>query len=297
MARLFLVAPAFIVYLVPVRADDPGAKSTIAYVQKLQTSSGGFLAQAPAPDMRLAPTLRTTSSAVRTLHYLNGSIPNQEACAKFITSCHAIDSGGFSDVPGQKADVASTAIALMAVKELNMPVDKYRAGAVKFLTENARSFEDIRIAAAGLESIQATSPKSQAWMDEVLKLQNADGTYGKDAGQARDTASAVVTILRLGGAPKDKALVLKVLREGQRLNGAYGKADNETASDLETTYRVMRCFMMLKAQPDRVEGLRTFVATCRNEDGGYGVAPGQPSNLSGTYYATIILHWQEAGMK
>jgi hypothetical protein len=53
----------------------------------------------------------------------------------------------------------------------------------------------------------------------------------------------------------------------------------------------MRCFMMLKERPARVEGLRTYVAKCRNEDGGYGVAPGQPSNVGGTYYATIITHW------
>ncbi len=87
--------------------------------------------------------------------------------------------------------------------------------------------------------------------------------------------------------------MLKVLRDGQRLNGGYGKDDNEFASDLESTYRVMRCFMMLKSRPDRVEGLRTFVAKCRNEDGGYGVGPGQPSSIGGTYYAASILHWLE----
>jgi hypothetical protein len=37
--------------------------------------------------------------------------------------------------------------------------------------------------------------------------------------------------------------------------------------------------------------VRSFVAKCRNADGGYGVAPGQPSNISGTYFAAIILHW------
>ena len=60
------------------------------------------------------------------------------------------------------------------------------------------------------------------------------------------------------------------------------------ASDLESTYRVMRCFMMLKSNPERLEGLRTFIAKCRNEDGGYGVAPGQPSSAAGTYYAASM---------
>jgi hypothetical protein len=48
---------------------------------------------------------------------------------------------------------------------------------------------------------------------------------------------------------------------------------------------------MLKAKPERVDRLRDFIARCRNEDGGYGVAPDQPSNVGGCYYAGIILHW------
>jgi prenyltransferase beta subunit len=291
MIRLIAIALATIVCPVPLWADGPGDKATVAYVQKLQTGLGGFLLQQPSPETRAVPTLRSTSSGVRTLHYLKGSIPHQEACAKFVADCYDAGSGGFADIPRGKADVATTAIGLMAVKELKMPVDQYGPGAVKYLSANARSFEDIRIAAAGLESIQAKSPKNQAWLQEVLASQNKDGTFGKGPGQARDTASVVVTILRLGGSVKDKGRVLQVLRDGQRPSGGYGKVDNEIASDLESTYRVMRCFMMLKAQPDRVEGVRTFIAKCRNGDGGYGVGPGQSSSLSGTYYAAIIRFW------
>ena len=31
----------------------------------------------------------------------------------------------------------------------------------------------------------------------------------------------------------------------------------------------------------------------QGKDGGYGTAPGQESTVSGTYYASIILHWLE----
>jgi hypothetical protein len=48
---------------------------------------------------------------------------------------------------------------------------------------------------------------------------------------------------------------------------------------------------MLKAKPAADRALREFVATCRNDDGGYGVEPGQPSAVGPTYYASIILHW------
>jgi hypothetical protein len=48
---------------------------------------------------------------------------------------------------------------------------------------------------------------------------------------------------------------------------------------------------MLRAKPADVERLRAFIAKCRNADGGYGVAPGQPSAVGSTYFAGIVLHW------
>src|SRR6202043_1929575 len=96
-------------------AGDPGVPATIAYLQKLQTPSGGFLAQAPTSENKGMPTLKSTSSAVRALHYLKGEIPNQEAAMKFIAGCYDAQNGGFVDTPKGKADVVTTAIGLMAV--------------------------------------------------------------------------------------------------------------------------------------------------------------------------------------
>jgi hypothetical protein len=194
-------------------------------------------------------------------------------------------------MPGGKPDLFTTAVGVMAVTELKMPTDKVSAGAVKFLSENAKNFEDIRIAAAGLERLNEKAPNAKAWLADVGKLQNADGSFGKGPGQARATGGSVVTLLRLGGDVADRAALVKILKDGQRRNGGYGKDDNEIASDLETTYRVMRCFVMLKASPENVEGMRSFVAKCRNEDGGYGMTPGEPSNVNATYFAGIIRHW------
>jgi len=97
-------------------------------VQKLQTSTGGFLSQTPAPNIRLAPTLKSTSSAVRALHYLGGDLPNKDACVKFVESCHNAESGGFSDMPRGKPDVFTTAVGLMAVTELKLPTDQVCEG-------------------------------------------------------------------------------------------------------------------------------------------------------------------------
>lgn len=296
MIRVFLTGGICAVCLVYARGgNSPDIKSTIAFVQKLQTASGGFL---PGPAFKgKMPTLRATSAAVRALKYLEPgtmiAIPNKEMAAKFVASCFDKDRGGFADTPGGKPDVFSTAVGLMAIVELKMPLADYQEPAVKYLSEHSKTFEDIRIAVAGLEAIKQDSPRAAAWLEQVEKMRDPDGTYGKELGQARDTGGAVVAVLRLKGKVTDVKQVLKVLKEGQRLSGGYGKADTELASDLETTYRVMRAFVMLKDRPEDVEGIRSFVAKCRNEDGGYAVVPGQPSTVGGTYFAAIIRHWLE----
>lgn len=292
MKRFSLVLLVFAPMTGSLHAQEPGVKQTIAYVQKLQTPEGGFRSHDAKPDaVKILPTLRSTSAAVRALHYLGGEIPNKDACIKYVASCHDPKTGGFADTPGGKPDVFTTAVGLMAVTELKVPTDTYADGAIRFMAANAKSFEDIRIAAAGLERLGAKSPVNDDWLKKVINLQHADGTFGKGPGAARDTGGSVVTLLRLGAALKNDAVHLKTLKEGQRRNGGYGKEDDAITSDLETTYRVMRCFVMLKARPSDVEGIRSFVAKCRNEDGGYAIAPGQPSSVGGTYFAAIITHW------
>lgn len=273
-------------------ADEPGFKKTIDYVKKLQAKNGGFRSHDPKPDaVKIEPTLRATTSAVRALHYFGADLPHKEACVKFVASCHDAESGGFCDKPLGKPDVFSTAVGLMAVVELKMPVERYAKVASQYLSNNAKTFEEIRIAAAGFEAIKKKTPQKGQWTAAVLHLQNKDASFGKERGIARDTASSVVTLLRLGAVPANTALCLQVLKAGQRQNGGWGTAESEIASDLDSTYRVMRCFVMLKTQPANVEGVRSFVAKCRNPDGGYGIAPGQPSSASGTYFAAIITHW------
>lgn len=292
MKRLLAVVGLIVAASAAQAGDDPGIKQTIAFVQKLQTSTGGFTSIPPAPNIRIAPTLRATSAAVRALHYLGGTVPDKTAASKFVERCWNPASGGFADFAGgDQVDVFTTSVALMAVTELKMPTDKYGPPALKYLAATANSFEDIRIAAAGLERLNQKSPRTKEWHADVTKLQNPDGSFGKGPGQARATGGGIVTLLRLGGKVADRDAIVKILKDGQRNNGGFGKDDSETASDLETTYRVMRCFVMLQARPGNVEGVRSFVAKCRNEDGGYGPAPGEPSNVGATYFAAIIRHW------
>jgi len=296
MKRLGLLLFVFLVWAATVRAQTAaGKKATIAYLQGLQTKSGGFLPGQPqgVSGRLVKPSLRATTAAVRALKYFGGKVPDRKAAQAFIQSCFLKDQGGFADThPTLRPDVVSTSIGLLAVVDLQMPQEKYTARGVKYLEEHVRSFEDIRIAAAALEAVHKRPARADAWLKQLVKLRNEDGTFGEGSGAARFTGGAVVTILRLGGKVAGKEEVLKTLRAGQRKDGGFGKED-ATGSDLETCYRVVRAFVMLKKKPADVLALRRFVAKCRNQDGGYGVAPGQSSSAAATYFAGIILHWLE----
>jgi hypothetical protein len=200
-------------------------------------------------------------------------------------------SGAIADYPGASPDVTSTAVGILALVELKLPLDPYRESAIRYLTDHVKSFEDIRIAAAGLEAMGDRPRAAERWLEQIAKLRQADGSYGMGDGAARATGGAVVAVLRLGGKVEHSEQVLRVLKAGQRADGGFGK-DQAKTSDLETGYRVMRAFVMLKDKP-RADPLRSFVAQCRNRDGGYGLAPGEPSSVAATYFASIILHWLE----
>jgi hypothetical protein len=266
-------------------ADDK--KATIAYLQKLQNKDGGF---SPAVGQDQS-SLRATSSALRALKYFGGAVKEADACAAFVRSCFDKETGGYADRPGGKPDVIVTAVGVMAAVEVKAPADPYVNRGIGYLADKAKTFEEIRLAAAALESAGKQIPQGKAWLDQINKTRNADGTYGKGEGMARATGGAVAAVLRLGGKVERPDAVLKALKGGQRSDGGYAK-EEATSSDLETTYRVLRTFHMMKDKPD-AERVRGFIAKCRNEDGGYGVAPKQPSSASGTYFAGIILHWLE----
>jgi hypothetical protein len=285
--RVLLGGLCLLVLVLPAPAQsDAQKKATVAYLQKLQSADGGFRASAAAKESDLP----ATTAAFRALKYFGGAPRDPAACAAFVRNCFDKEGGGFAVRPGGKAAYRPTAVGIMAVVDMKMPTEPYADAVVKYLDEHSKTFEEIRLTAASFESLGQRPPHAEAWLAQLAKLRNGDGTYGKGGGVARDTGGSVCAVLRLGGTVEHPDKVLKALNAGQRKDGGFGKPGAE-GSDLETSYRIARAFHMLKAQPEGADRLRTFIAHCRNEDGGYGVAPGQPSNVSGTYFAGIILHW------
>jgi hypothetical protein len=267
-------------------------KATIHFLAALQQRDGGFIPEPPDRRVDVTPqsSLRATSGAVRAIRYLGGEVPNKDKALAFVKSCRNTDTGAFSDMPGGKGELAATAVGMMALAELEPGASLEKS--VRYLVQKAKNFEDRRLAVAGMEAAGTFPPEVREWIDVVNKDRNPDGTYGKDAGQARDTGSVVAMILRSGNAISDehRKAVIAALQAGQRPDGGFGKADAKD-SDPETTYRVMRAFHLLKERPKDVAKLQEFVARCRNADGGYGPTPGKLSTVSGTYYAAVIGYW------
>jgi len=288
MRRILLLALFVPASLFAQSAEEK--KAAVTFLVSLQQPDGGFI---PAPtgsgDVGKS-SLRATSGAVRAIKYLGGDVPNRARVLAFVKSCYHAETGAFADAPGGKTETSTTAIGLMAVAELDptFAVDK----SVKYLADNARTFEERRLAVAGMEAAKQFAPQVKDWLAEIEKTRNPDGTYGKGDGVARETGGVAAMILRSGNSlPEDqRKAVVAALQAGQRPDGGFGKACTR-ASYAETTYRVMRAFHLLKDAPRDVAKLREFLAGHRNAYGGYATAPGQQSSVSGTYYVAIIAHW------
>ncbi len=256
---------------------------TSRFVESLQNPDGGF-----AGKLGGTSTLGTTSSAIRILKNTGGSIPYVLATIKYAKSCVDAASGGFAQTPGGKPDVGTTASGLMAVAELKIADESMVSAALKYLSENAKTYEEIRIGVAGLEAVSKTSPDFANWKLEILKGRNDDGTFGEGPGKARETGGKAVALLRMGVDLDKKDTILSFLKSAQNADGAWSKSAG--GSELESTYRIMRAFFMLKERPD-VDKLKDFIGNCRHSDGSYSPQPGVEGNLGGTYFATTVLRW------
>jgi prenyltransferase beta subunit len=276
----------------PLRAQQatPQDRATIGFLNSLRNADGGYAPAFDKSGTQGRSSLRATLSAVRALRYLGDAPQGISATARFVENCFDRNTGGFGDFPGDAPTVPLTAVGAMARVDLKLPPESYRDGVVKFLNERVKTLEDMRIAAAAFESLQLKPAKVDDWLRQIAADRNPDGTFGAGPGSARSTGGTEVMILRLGGAVDHRDTVLKVMRAGQRSDGGFGSAERD-GSDLESTYRVMRSFAMLKERPVDVDKLRSFIAKCRSANGGYGIQPGQPPTAAGTYYAAIVTHW------
>ncbi len=255
---------------------------TAAFAAAHQNKDGGF-----APKVGQPSSLGSTNTGLRVLRHVGGSVPDVLACVNFVKSCR-VPGGGFAATPGGKPDVVTTAIGLLAASELKINDSELIREAVAFLGKSARSFEEVRMAAAGLEAIGVSSPDAPRWFQQIQRMRNPDGTFGTGASVPFATGGSAAAILRLGMPLERRDAIVRAIRDGQRYEGGWSKDDGPP--DLSSSYRIMRALFMLHERPD-IDRLLRFVASCRKPDGSYSTTPGGTGDLSGTYYATILISW------
>lgn len=255
-------------------------EASVRYVNSLQNVDGGFRASASEGSSDIANVL----VAVRAIHHFGGKVEHQRRVVLYVNSLYDTVSGAFHG-PRRSQDVRTTAMGLMTLVELKQPVDELGPTVVQFFDQYAKGIPDIYIAEAALAAAGLRPLHPRAWLDAMGATHNSDGSFGKTVA---DTARAVITYLRLNARVPNRSGAVKTMQAAQKADGGFGGP--AAGSDLATTYPVMRAFSMLREKPD-LDHVRAFVDRCRNDDGGYGVSPGQPSSVDATYYAAIILHW------
>jgi len=255
---------------------------TAAYAAAHQNKDGGFAAKAGQPS-----SVGATNTGLKVLLHVGGSVPDVLGCVRYVKSCRD-SGGGFAPTPGGKPDVFTTAVGLMAAAELKIADKAMIEGAAGYLGKTAKSFEEVRMAIAGLEAVHGSSPDFPRWNDQIQAMRNPDGTFGEGPGQAFATGGAAAAILRMGLKLDKRDAVIAAVKAGQRSEGGWSK--DAGPPDLGSTYRVMRALYMLHEKPD-VDRLFGFIARCRQSDGSYASAPGGAGDMGGTYTATIVIRW------
>ncbi len=263
---------------------------TAETVAALQNPDGGF------SDVKGGvSSLGATNSAIRVLKHVGGSIPDPVKATKFVRSCFIPGENGtgtFAQRPGGKGDMRTTCIAMLAWGDLQMEHGTEVPAALKFLAENSKEYEDVRMAIAAHEAVGVKdSPIFEKWSKQFEAMANSDGTFGKGDNAAFMTGGTIAAFLRMGLPVHDarRILAANLIRQSQKPDGGWtNKAGDK--SDLGSCYRIMRAMFMLKELPN-VPPLRAFIAARRTDSGLYSAQPGGNGDLGSTYTATIILWW------
>jgi predicted esterase/prenyltransferase beta subunit len=280
-----IILPFLIFLALPPRLHAQTSEDFVrtgVYLASLQNPDGSFSPKTGAPA-----NLNSTSSAIRTLGFVKGSIPDVMACIRYVRSCW-VPGKGFAATPGGKPDIIVTAIGLMAAADLKIADKAMIRDSIAFFSTNAKSYEEVRMAIAGLEAVKTPSHDFPRWLKQIEETRNAQGTFGEGASEAFASGGSAAAIRRMGMNVVHSDAIIAAIHKAQRPEGAWSKDDGP--SDLSASYRIMRGMFMMGAKPD-IPKLLGYIARCRKPDGSYSTQPDSEGSLSGTYYAMIMSRW------
>ena len=192
-------------------------------------------------------------------------------------------------MPGGKPDVVTTAIGLMAASELKIADPAMIKAAVDYLGKNAKSFEEVRMAIAGLEAVHGTSPDFSEWNEMLQGMRNPDGTLGEGPGQAYATGGAGAAILRMGLKLDKRDAVVAALKAGQRPEGGWSKDDGPARPGRDLPHHAGPVHAAREARHRAIADVRRPLPPVRRQL--REQAGRTRRSLGGTYTATIVIYW------
>ena len=278
--------------ITPGIQDSTHSAQVVSYLKSTRHLSGGYLATPKAVD----PSLSSTSSAIRALQHFGGQPQDRRKTADYLRSCFAPQQGQFSEFPGGPTSYRSTAVGVMGMVALGERFTPAELSRIQETLYKSDQPEEVRLGAAAIESLVLAGQLQHVPADWLPLLNRVfkkalqpDGTYGEGLAKARTTAGYAAAYLRLGYPLGEKDRILKLLQDQQHSSGSWTNEKGEP--DLEATYRVMRCLYLMRCSDKELLGrCEKFINSCRQPDGGYGLA-GSGSNVPSTYFAGSILHW------
>jgi prenyltransferase beta subunit len=278
--------------------------ATLKWIDSLRDPATGAWAVTPAKTGEmLKPSLRACNGAVKAIRHLGAEPTDLDKVKKFVLSCYDEKTGSFSE-PGGKPDASITSVGVITAIEVGIERIKIEK-AMEYIKTNCKNFEDVRLAAAAVEAwgLKEFGPPPEIWSDLIDTLETTKALQSAmqtQSGNARLMGGMLVLRFRLQGTGNIRSDAIKpfldLFKNEQRADGGWGKNELKT-SDLESTYRIMRCYKMMESKPADVKKLTEFIVACRKPDGSYSVEPKADATMSGVYYAVTIQKWLAEGSK
>lgn len=263
-------------------------QQTLAFFHTLEKEHAGF---SNTSDGLILP--QPTLSVLKSYEFFGRCYEKPDELLVYIQGLFDEPTGGFKDPIHQKVTVFSTAVALLALKQI-ASVDYFKAcslSAMTFMHNYARIREEHFMLIGVCDECHLTfQPKNS--IEFFKKQEDENGLFGDSVLNNAICASA---LLRIGESLKNPSAVGNLLLSAQTKEGGFADfqqndlAKNTVKADLWTSYCVMRFLDLMRLRPNRLS-LQTWILKHQNISGGFS-DDGTEGNANSTYQCLSILEW------
>lgn len=263
-------------------------QQTLAFFHTLEKEHAGF---SNTSDGLILP--QPTLSVLKSYEFFGRSYEKPDELLIYIQGLFDQPTGGFKDPINQKVTVFSTAVALLALKQI-AAFDYFKAcsySAMAFMHNYARIREEHFMLIGVCDECHLKFHPEKS-IDFFKNQEDENGIFGDSVLNNAICASA---LLRIGGSLKNPNAVANLLLSAQTAEGGFadlqqnGLTKSTVKADLWTSYCVMRFLDLMHLRPNRLS-LQSWILKLQKESGGFS-GDDTESNANATYQCLSILEW------